>query len=171
MGDRSIREAILQITNGLHTAAVYALDATVESVDEAARTCVCQVITGKASNVLTGVRLMAAADDGLLLVPTVGSNVCIILIDGGTPYISQYSEIDKIVLRGGDLGGLVKVIDLTKKLNALENKVNDIIAKYDSHTHPVVSTGAPTGPVSAQVTGSLPVTDRADIENIQILQG
>lgn len=70
----------------------------------------------------------------------------------------------------GDLGGLVKVIDLTTKLNNLEEKVNAIITAFNSHTHILtLSTGTGSAaPTSTQVSGTLTPTQRADIENDKI---
>ncbi|MCA6489093.1 MAG: hypothetical protein IM569_13555 [Chitinophagaceae bacterium] len=78
----------------------------------------------------------------------------------------------EIKLNDGAMGGLVKVIQLTQKLNNLENKVNQLITAYNSHVH----TGVTTGPGSSattptQVTGSLTPTQRADIENEKIVHG
>lgn len=171
MSDRSIRDAVNQIAGNHLADKVYAVNAIVNSVDESARTCVCQVVSGKANNIIPDVRLMASADDGFLVIPTIDSNVCIIISDYTDPYITQYSGIDKIIFRGGDLGGIVKVDPLTTKLNNLENLVNDLVVKYNSHVHPVVATGSPSGPVSVQETTVLTLTDRTEIENKNITHG
>lgn len=76
----------------------------------------------------------------------------------------------------GSLGGLVKVIELTQKLNNLENLVNGLITKYNSHTHTVATTGTATAqtgtaaPTSATETQTLTPTQRADIENELVKQ-
>ncbi len=72
----------------------------------------------------------------------------------------------------GSLGGLVKVIQLTQKLNNLENLVNDLIAKYNSHTHILtLSSGTGTAaPTATTETQTLTPTQRGDIENTKITQ-
>jgi len=79
----------------------------------------------------------------------------------------------EIKLNDGAYGGLVKVIDLTTKLNNLENKVNAIIAAFNNHTHILtLSTGTGTAaPTAAPVSGTLTPTQRADIENTTVKQG
>jgi len=72
---------------------------------------------------------------------------------------------------GGEFGGLVKVVELTQKLNDLENKVNEIITTFVTHTHPVISTGAPTSPTSTPISGNLTISQREDIENINVKHG
>lgn len=81
-------------------------------------------------------------------------------------------EDGKMTLNDGAMGGLVKVIELTQKLNALENKVNSLLAAYNAHVHSGVTTGpGSSGPTPSQVTGTLTPTQRADIENDKIVQG
>lgn len=171
MSDRSIGESIRYLAGNHQTDRVTLMDATVESVDEVARTCECTAVTGSTGNTIPGVRLMASIDDGILIVPVKGSTVVISMSIFTDPVIVSYSDIDRIILRGGDLGGLVKVIELTKKLNNIENLLNDLIIKFNSHTHNVTSTGAPTGPNLLQETQSLTPTEQAEIENENITHG
>jgi hypothetical protein len=78
----------------------------------------------------------------------------------------------KTTLNDGAMGGLVKVIELTQKLNALENKVNALITAYNAHVHSGVTTGpGSSGPTPTQVSGTLTPTQRAEIENEKIEQG
>ena len=170
MSDRSIQESI-QILSGTHLAdKLYYLDCEVKSVDESKRTCVVIALSGKVGSEFTA-RLMASVDDGFLIIPVVGSTVVVSSSDFNTASIVQYSEVEKIVLRGGDLGGLVKVINLTSKLNNLENKLNSLVLKYNTHTHNVTAVGSPTGPGLQPETGQLTPTVRSDIENTKITQG
>lgn len=171
-GDRAVIEAVRILAGTNKFTAAWSADAEVVSVDVMARTCEVRIVSGKTANSLPGVRLMASVDDGILVVPAVGSTVVVILADQITPYVAQYSEVDTIVLRGGDLGGLVKVEDLVTRLNNLENKVNDLLTAYNSHTHPgVQSGGSSTGATTSGGGGQVTLTDRADIENEKIKQG
>ena len=171
MGDRSIRDAINQIAGTHLTNKVHAVTATVLSVDIPNRICTCQIVDGHVNNILPNVKLMASVDDGFLIQPTVNSTVCLIISDFSEPYISQYSGIDKIILNGGDLGGLVKVITLTKKINTLENKVNALVTKYNNHTHNVIAVGIPVGPNLLPEVGFLTPTQQIEIENKTITHG
>lgn len=171
MSDRNIQEAI-QILSGTHLSdKLYFIDAEVKSVDEQDRSCVVIALSGKVGSEYT-VRLMASVDDGILAVPAVGSTVIVSGSDFTTGAIVQYSEIEKIIFRGGDLGGLVKVIELTEKLNNLEELLNNLITKYNTHTHAgVTSGGSSTAVTSAIETGTITPTQQAEIENDKITHG
>lgn len=168
--DRSIIESIQNLSGNKGGKAVIA-DCSVISVNEEERNCICQLIEGKADNQII-VSLMTAIDDGILLLPAVGSTIKAAFSDFNSPFAVQYSELEKIVLRGGDLGGMVKVIELTDALNLVERKLNDLITKYNSHIH-ILTLSAGTGTAAVTATTETPVTEttRADIENTKILQG
>ena len=166
MSDRKIREAVQWLAGTKLNDTVHALDATVISVNEGERNCVCKAISGKAAFEVSGVQLMASVDDGILIIPAIDSNVKIIYSDYTTPYITQYSGIDKIIFRGGDLGGLVKVISTVSRLNLIETKVNSLLAAYNTHVHAANNT-----PTVSTVAGNLTLTKRDDIENTNITQG
>lgn len=170
MSDRGIAEAVQKLA-GTHLAdRVYYLNAEVISVDEQNRTCKVISLSGNSDNEFTA-RLMASVDDGFLIVPAVGSTVVVSRSDFNGASVMQYSEVEKIVFRGGDLGGLVKVIELTKKLNTLENKLNSLVLKYNTHTHNVTAVGSPTGSSLNPESGQLTPTQRKEIENDKITHG
>lgn len=174
MGDKAaIIQAIQQITKTRLTDKVYIAACSVDSVDPLARTCNCTAIDGKTQAEFTDVQLMAEVDDGELKLPTVGSTVIIAYSEYVLSFVLLYSEIDQIIYFGGDLGGLVKVIDLTTKLNNLENAFNDLVEKYNEHTHVLaLSTGTGTAaPTVTQETTVLTPTEQSDIENLNIKQG
>lgn len=162
MSDRTIRDAINQITGNHLADRVYVAEATVTSVNISARTCVCEMVQGKSTGSLNDVRLMATADDGLLIIPSIGSNVCIILSDFTPPYISQYSAVDKIIFRGGDLGGMVEVVKLTAKLNGLVTQLNAELIKIQTGLSGVGGVYVPK-PTSNFI--------KSDYENLNITQG
>lgn len=166
MSDRDIREAVQWLAGTKLNDSIYCLEATVISVDEGNRVCECDIIAGKAAYRLTDVRLMATVDDGILIIPEIGSNVIVIKSDYIAPFVVQYSGVDKVILRGGDLGGLVKVMSNVERLNLIENKVNVLLAAYNSHVHAANNT-----PTVSTVTGTLTPTQKTDLENENIKQG
>ena len=172
MSDESkIQESVRILAGNNNNERVFAVDCEVISVDEEARTCQVRAIGGKARNTFTA-RLMSSVDDGIYFEPETDSTVCVVFGDFTAPFVCQYSGIEKIVFRGGDLGGLVKVIDLTEKLNNLEDLVNDLIEKYNAHTHAGVQAGGSSTAVTTSIeTGTLVKTEREDIENKKIKQG
>lgn len=166
MSDRDIKEAIEKLSNQERTDNVHVEACTVESINISDRTCDVSTISGKTALSISGVQLMASVDDGLLIIPEIGSIVFVQYSTYQLPFILMYSSISSIKFLDGTHGGLVKVIELTNKLNALENKVNDIIAKYNVHVH--AANGTPT---VSQVTGTITPTQRIEIENDKITHG
>jgi hypothetical protein len=173
-----LRDTIRQLAGTQFDDAVSSVMAQVVSVDIDTATCVCQLIGGVTTAELKTVNLMAENDDGLLLVPAVGSTVIVIWTKRMLPFVAMFSEISDVYLNAsgvveinqGTYGGLVKVQDLVTKMNAIENKLNSIIASYNAHIHPDPvsgSTGVPTVPI----TGTLTPTIVADIENPNVTHG
>ena len=86
-------------------------------------------------------------------------------------------KTELIAFNHGENGGLVKVVELTKRLNALENKLNAVLKHYDSHVHidPLSGyTGTPSPPLAeADFVTPRPIniglTDQSTIENEKIL--
>jgi hypothetical protein len=172
MGD--IATAIRMITNTHLTDKVRMFDAEVNDVSMTDRTCEVTMIGGKSANTLT-VRLMASSDDGLLMKPTIGSTIVVMMSEYTAPFVAKYSGVDSITMLGGDLKGLVKVDDLVTQLNNLEDFVKDLAQKYNAHTHPYmnVTTPATTSPVlpQDQEIGVITNTQASDLENTNITQG
>lgn len=205
--NRQIIEAIQKMTGTQLRDNVNLLAATVDSVDEAKRTCVVTTISSQGQITIENVQLMASVDDGILLIPAIDSTVFVAYSTFNQPFIALFSGIDKVLLTAGEnnasiqmdadgllleiadtkvliedgqitlndgaLGGLVKVIDLVNRMNLIENKVNDLITKFNSHTHILTLTmGTGTAAATANpVSGTLTPTDRQDIENDKIVQG
>ena len=95
--------------------------------------------------VVTGIKLRASLTDRerqMLVVPKSGSAVVLGSLSGDLAnlVVLQADEVEKIVINGGSLGGLVNIEDLTAKINGL-------VDAFNSHTHTL-----PVGTVS--VTGS-----------------
>jgi hypothetical protein len=142
---------------------------TIDSVDLTTLTCYCVPLNGDAD--IINVRLMANIDNGFLLIPEVNSIVVVSFLSDDSAYVSLVSKVSEVQLNGKNFDGLVKVQELTDKLNALENKVNDLITACSSQ----VVTLAPTGtfPLASFFTSVTPLvpTQQLEIENITILQG
>jgi hypothetical protein len=143
---------------------------------------VCNVdaVSGNTSTPLTNVQFQAAVGDGIDAEPSIGSQVYVLLSKYNNPVIVSYSDIENLYIAAatliqfndGSFGGLVKVIELTQKLNNLENKVNDVISKFNTHVHSGVQTGGGTSAVPTSiVSGNLTPTNRNDIENTVITHG
>lgn len=189
MSDRLIIEAVQKLSGTQLTDQVSFLACEVLSVNKSTRTCVCKSIDGIRDFEFPNVRLMADVDDGFLLIPEIGSTVFVTYSRRNDPIIVLFSAIkevllisgdtsfsltaDGIVLNDGSFGGLIKIEKLVEKINNLENLVNDLIAKFNSHTHVLtLSTGTGTAaPTAAPETNQLSPTQRNELENEQIKHG
>jgi hypothetical protein len=172
MSDRLISEAIRTLAGTTRAGGVFAFDAVVKSVDKAARTCVVYAITGKTQSEIPDVRLMAAVDDGVLIIPAVDSNVTIIVTAQADAYVTQYSEVEEIIFRGGDLGGLVKLLDAVDRFNKIEDDLNSIKQAFTTWTPTPNDGGAALKAAAATWSAQqLIKTVRSDIENEKIKQG
>ncbi len=134
---------------------------------------------------LTEVRLKSVIDgkdERLFIRPRKGSDVLVGDMSGGDMRqlaVLSYSEIDEVdlkigkqtltidkegfVFNGGENKGMVKIEELT-------NKLNDLVQKFNSHTHSVATTGtaaAQTGTATATVTRANPFNVN-DFENKKV---
>lgn len=103
---------------------------------------------------VSDVRLRAVVNgeqSKILVTPKVGSYVMVVsLTDDMTQLIvSAFSEVDKIeidtgkiVLNGGQNGGIVNITQLTQKLN-------DMVNMFNAHMHTAPIGGATTPPIGA----------------------
>jgi hypothetical protein len=142
----------------------------VNSIDLSKRTANVTTITGTA-NLTFDALLTAGISDGFVITPEIGSMVYVLTSKYTLPFIVTFSDITQFDIMGGEFGGLVKVVELTQKLNNLENKVNEIITTFGTHTHTVIMLGAPTATTATPIVGNLTVSQRADIENTKIKHG
>lgn len=157
--------------------------AKVKAVDSDAQTCTLEL--GNGSEILN-CRLRAAYSDdnkGIAIEPKVGSCVLATSIENSNSVFfvaamteiarvkisspSSFSlEIDdqgKVVINGGELGGLVKVQALTDEINALKQAFN-------AHTHQVVCPPGGGTVSSAATTSTVADTQASTLENERIKQ-
>lgn len=133
--ERDIKESIRVIAKGGEGKTFF----TAEVVAVSGNTC-----TVKSDNLeMSDVAICAigeASGNSLLVVPKVGSTVLIADLSEGTRrdlVIVKYTEVESITINGGNLGGLVNIASLTEKLN-------DLVDKFNNHTHSVSTKGTAT---------------------------
>ena len=79
--------------------------------------------------VIYGVRLQCVTDGatGFVVYPAVGAQaLCLRIEETDTYVVVNTSEIDQIIINGGQNGGLVNISSLTSRLNAIENDINNL---------------------------------------------
>lgn len=84
--------------------------------------------------------------------------------------IDDRDDVEKIIINHGENAGLVKVIELTEKLNNIEKKVNDFLAHYRVHqvVDPISGFAGPLQP-SPPAPIDLVETEQQEIENEKVL--
>ena len=133
--------------------------------------------------VINDVRLNASADgnaDNILIKPKVDSMVLMADLSGGelrSLVVISFSALDSmtvkfegdVVINGGENEGLVKVVELTEKLNAIENDINNLKSIFSSWVPVVYDGGASLKAAAASwAVQSLQTTSKEDIENPKI---
>jgi len=166
----------------------YPLFCTVDSVDINKKSCDVTPINGDAP--ILGVKLMAESDPGkgMFLIPKEGSAVIVNMLDKDNACVVMYSELEKIVVEtgdqkiemqngsivfnGGNFNGLVKVLELTQKLNAIESDINTLKNVFTTWV-PVPNDGGAALKTAATAwsISTLTPTTQTDIENQKIKHG
>lgn len=117
--NEDIRKAIRSLAD--ENDEVYSIVCNVSDVNIVTKLCNCTPIDGGA--VIINVRLMADNKTGILITPKNNSVVIVTMINKYTGYVSMFSEVDEIQLNGNVNGGIVKVTELTTKLNLLVSEL------------------------------------------------
>lgn len=134
--------------------------------------------------VINDVRLNASADgnaDNILIKPEVGSMVLMADLSGGelrSLVVISFSALEsmtvkfkgEVVINGGKNEGLVKVVPLKDRLNAIENDINSLKKVFSSSWIPVVYDGGASLKAAAAswAAQKLTTTSKEDIENPEI---
>lgn len=185
MSDRQIQEAVQRLAGTQLSDQVTIVEGEVTSVDLSTRSCTVVTTSGHSVAEIQGVRLMSVVDDGVLIVPSVGSSVIVSYTKRLEPFVCQFSQVDRVLVitgsasievkdgqttfNDGSYGGLVQIAALVKKLNSLEDLLNDLITKYNTHIHP--ATSGTTSPTTTQETKTVTRTKQSDLENTTVVHG
>lgn len=146
--------------------------AEVKSVNESERNCVVSATTMGSTTIEITADLCLLGNTGLVVIPSVGSTVLVLHSKTVKSCIIQHSYVDKILLNGNANGGVPISGDVVTRLNNIENLVNDLITKFNTHTHLGVTVGAGvTGITSTLETNTLTTTQESDISSKTIFQG
>lgn len=167
--NEEIRKAVKELSKTNDS--VYSVVCEVSNVSEVDMTCDCTPLDGSAE--LLEVRLQAQLEDGWVLVPKEGSVVTVTTLNQTTGFVSQVSEIDKVIgyidsnnrfefnstawtWNGGTFGGIGKTGVIASKLNVqetAENALKVIIAAIISAGTSSPGTPVTNGTLAAFFTG------------------
>lgn len=149
-------------------------EGTVDSVDKIANTC---IVKRDELAMLFKVRLNAVLDPGkntITVYPKKGSKVLCAIIENNVndAFVLSATEIDEIIINGGELGGLIKISELEAKLNKLVQEVNSMKNVFNAHVHTTtatIGTGS-VGVISSPTSQANAVSEfsKADFENEKI---
>jgi hypothetical protein len=144
---------------------VYAIAGTVKKVTGS--TCDVTPLSGDAD--LTGIDLSADEGSDILVKPSVGSVVMVVMTSDSEGFLAAWSKVDSVVFHSGKNGGVPVTKNVVKKLNTLENRINALEQFAATHTHIVNSPGSPTATARPTIIPQtiLPTKD-SEIENSKI---
>ncbi len=123
-----------------------------------------------------GIKLQSATSStGLLIYPAVGSIIYVSPInnDNRNNYVSLYSEIESIELRGNQYGGLVIVDELRKQIDKNSAIINAIMQILNGVPLAEPGNGSPSvlqNALSAAIKGKT-TADLTNIENKEVKHG
>lgn len=97
-----------------------------------------------------GIRLRASTSDNesnLLIVPAVGTPVTVGSLSGDLSQlvVLVVDQAESITINGGKLGGMINIAALT-------DKINELVDRFNSHTHQVTGVQPGSGSVTAPAT-------------------
>ncbi len=181
---RQLIEAIRRIGGGYDADNVSIIFATVKSVNQDERTCVCIPINDKSAAEIPDVNISALPNDGELKFPQVDSVVIIARTAKNEPFILKESDLElyllianSIHLNGDEFGGLVKVQIASTALNTLQTEINTLKSTLIGNLTLMGTALAAVdgGVTSAQATVlsgvQLPQINISQIENTKVKHG
>lgn len=127
------------------------------------------------SSTVEDVRMKTIADSGdetFTLVPKEGSFVVVDFHSYTTAQCIAVQQSDEVLINSvqtifnnGENGGIVKIQELTDKLNALVDEFNSFVQIFNSHTHAGVQTGGGITAPSTQQAQDATDFNKSDYEN------
>ena len=119
-----IKEAIQRLAN--EGEEVYSIACKVKSVD--GETCDCSPLNGD-SDILE-VSLVAGAGTQILITPVIGSTVFVSWLSKNIAFVSLFSDVKSIDLRGDANGGVPISGDIATRINIIESDINALKAVF-----------------------------------------
>lgn len=142
---------------------------TIAAVDESTKTC----DIDDDGLMMYGIRLQSVtnAAAGILKVPKKGTAALAVKIEDGDGFmLLDCAEYEKIIINGGQNGGLINIESLVKKINTLEKDINNLKNVFSKSWTPVAQDGGAALKTAAATWAgqSIKETLAADIEDTTI---
>ncbi len=142
---------------------------TIAAVDENGKTC----DLDDDGFMMYGIRLQCVTDavSGILKVPKVGAQALAVKIEDGDGFLLlDCAEYEKIIINGGNNGGLINIESLVEKINAIEKDINNLKDVFSKSWTPVAQDGGAALKTAAATWASQSMTETksADIEDTTI---
>lgn len=152
-------------------AEIYSTAAKVIEVDEDEKTCDVEPIDGSAP--ILRVKLQAGeSETPFLQIPEIDSFVLVTFLSKETAFVSMFSEIKEIKIRGDQYGGLIKIEELKKQLEIVTSRLDTLYDAIDNGTTAAQDGGATLLASMKVITAlQLKTEDFSDIENENIKHG
>lgn len=170
--EEKIREVLRNMVN--NELPVQTLPAKVTKVDSDKGTCDVSFLDEDLADHY-GVHLNSGLNNGtgLLIIPKIDSVVYISVVNNDPfwAYVSLYTDVDEIRLRGDQYKGLIKIDDLVDRLNNIENAFNDLLVEYKAHVHTGVTTGGGSTGTTTSLQDKIEETSNDMIENTKVKHG
>jgi hypothetical protein len=148
---------------------IYTVYATVKAVEGS----FCSVITFDGEEIIEDVELQTAeSENGFLLTPVIDSLVLVSWLSKNKPFVSMFSEVESVELRGSDFGGLIKIEELTKQLDIVTDRLDTL---YDAINNaiPIPQDGGAglQSTMKATLSTQIEKENYKDIENDKVTHG
>lgn len=143
----------------------------------------CDVILDDDDELVVPNILLGYDKSGVVVKPTVDKMVFVVFVSKTTGIVVMAEQSEDIELMGNEFGGLPKIEALVEKINNIEDLLNDLASKYNSHTHPIptlvtacgsgAGTTTPSNTSTTATTESTVITPTqvSDIENEKVKHG
>lgn len=148
---------------------IYTAYATVKAVSGA----FCSVVTFDGEEIIEDVELQSVtSSNGVLLTPVIDSIVLVSWLSKNKPFVTMYSELESVSLRGDDFGGLIKIEELKKQLEIVTDRLDTVYsALKDGVTVPSDGGAAYKSSISIKLSTQIEKENYNDIENENVKHG
>lgn len=151
--------------------------AVVKSVDKTKNTC--EVLLDAEDIRLPAVRLqsvVATVNNPVIFYPEVDSYVAVAPLFNSRQhwFVVAMSQVEEIVLRGSDLGGLVVAEKVAERLERVEEAVEALRDDFNAHTHETTcaaGVGSTVVPAPPSAVALVPKTTEEYISNDKVKHG